>query len=865
VALTRTGLGVATYRHRATFARRWGGYLTLVLLVGLVGGLALGSVAAARRTQSSFATYLASTNPSELDISVFGGASSGGGAPPTYSASAVRAIARLPGVRHVEVGIPIAAAPLAPNGSPVLSSIQDIQPVASVDGLYFDQDRLAVVAGHMADPHNPDQVVMTALAADLMGVHVGEVIPYGIYNYQEQSQPGFGTAKVRPYMRVDATLVGLVQFNNAVVEDDIDRYPTFEFFTPALGRAIVSDPRTGPEGALLYGLQLDRGLAGVAAVEREFTTVTPLGNTYGFHALANVEGKVDRTIKPLIIALGVFGGVALLAALLIAVQLISRQLGDAAGDLEVLRAFGADETALVSDGLLGVWASIVAGTLLAAVVAVLLSPIAPLGPVRPVYPDRGIAADWTVLGIGMGVLVVVLGLTAAVLAWRGAPHRTALRSRVTAPHASRTAQAVASTGLPVPTLVGVRFALERGRGRTAVPVRSTMLGAVQAVALVVATLTFGSGLRSLVSQPDLYGWNFTYLLNASNTTPPGALTLLDHDPDVAAWEGYDYNVAEIDGQAVPFLFDDGHAADKAPISPPVLSGHAVAGNDQIVLGAATLAQLHKHVGDTVLVSYGSPRDGPTYLAPRSSTVVGTATMPAVGYSSVVDEHTSMGTGALISAAGLPRALRDAAQSSIPALNGPNLVFVRLRAGVPAAAGRADMQRVADAANRIWATVGGAVSSGSGNYVAVLGVQRPAEIVNYGTIGVTPALLALALAVAALVALGLTLTACVRRRRRDLALLKSLGFTQRQLAAAVAWQASVSAAVGIVIGVPVGIAVGRTLWTLFAREIYAVPHPTVPVLSVVLVALGTLVVANLVAFVPGRMAARTPTALLLRAE
>jgi ABC-type antimicrobial peptide transport system permease subunit len=210
-------------------------------------------------------------------------------------------------------------------------------------------------------------------------------------------------------------------------------------------------------------------------------------------------------------------------------------------------------------------------------------------------------------------------------------------------------------------------------------------------------------------------------------------------------------------------------------------------------------------------------------------------------------------------------LRDAAQSSIPALNGPNLVFVRLRAGVPAAAGRADMQRVADAANRIWATVGGAVSSGSGNYVAVLGVQRPAEIVNYGTIGVTPALLALALAVAALVALGLTLTACVRRRRRDLALLKSLGFTQRQLAAAVAWQASVSAAVGIVIGVPVGIAVGRTLWTLFAREIYAVPHPTVPVLSVVLVALGTLVVANLVAFVPGRMAARTPTALLLRAE
>ena len=43
---------------------------------------------------------------------------------------------------------------------------------------------------------------------------------------------------------------------------------------------------------------------------------------------------MDRTIRPLVIALGVFGGVALLAALLIAIQLISRQLGDAAGDLD---------------------------------------------------------------------------------------------------------------------------------------------------------------------------------------------------------------------------------------------------------------------------------------------------------------------------------------------------------------------------------------------------------------------------------------------------------------------------------------------------------------------------------------------------
>ena len=125
--------------------------------------------------------------------------------------------------------------------------------------------------------------------------------------------------------------------------------------------------------------------------------------------------------------------------------------------------------------------------------------------------------------------------------------------------------------------------------------------------------------------------------------------------------------------------------------------------------------------------------------------------------------------------------------------------------------------------------------------------------NYGTIGLTPALLASALAVGAIVALGLTLAASVRRRRRDLALLKTLGFTQRQLMAAVAWQASVAAVIGIVIGVPLGIVVGRWLWSLFARQIYAVPQPSVPVLSVVLVALGALVLAN--SLPPGRGSSR----------
>jgi ABC-type lipoprotein release transport system permease subunit len=114
-------------------------------------------------------------------------------------------------------------------------------------------------------------------------------------------------------------------------------------------------------------------------------------------------------------------------------------------------------------------------------------------------------------------------------------------------------------------------------------------------------------------------------------------------------------------------------------------------------------------------------------------------------------------------------------------------------------------------------------------------------------------------------LGWAWFALVRRHPRDLALLKTLGFTRRQLATTVAWQSTVVAVVGLVVGIPLGIAVGRWLWIVFARELSAVPDPIVPAGSVALTVVAALVLANLVAALPGRSAARTPAALLLRAE
>ncbi len=145
------------------------------------------------------------------------------------------------------------------------------------------------------------------------------------------------------------------------------------------------------------------------------------------------------------------------------------------------------------------------------------------------------------------------------------------------------------------------------------------------------------------------------------------------------------------------------------------------------------------------------------------------------------------------------------------------------------------------------------------------VLRPAEIANSDDMGTAPALLAAALGVAALASLALALSVSTQRRRRDLALLKALGFTRRQVSAVVAWQATVTVAVGLLVGVPAGIAAGHWLWRLFARQLYVVPAPVVPALAIAVLAIAVVALSNLVAVAPGRTAGRTPAAVTLQVE
>jgi ABC-type antimicrobial peptide transport system permease subunit len=152
----------------------------------------------------------------------------------------------------------------------------------------------------------------------------------------------------------------------------------------------------------------------------------------------------------------------------------------------------------------------------------------------------------------------------------------------------------------------------------------------------------------------------------------------------------------------------------------------------------------------------------------------------------------MGPGAIVPNSIETAAFKRTQAKPDPLQNGVRLAVVRLRTTIPPAVGLASLQRIAQiVTRRIDADLGG------GTFV-VLPVQQPAEIVNYRTMGHTPALLAAALALGAVVALGLTLIASVRRRRRDLALLKTLGFTRRQLVTTVASQATVAALIGTLI-------------------------------------------------------------------
>ena len=237
--------------------------------------------------------------------------------------------------------------------------------------------------------------------------------------------------------------------------------------------------------------------------------------------------------------------------------------------------------------------------------------------------------------------------------------------------------------------------------------------------------------------------------------------LVNGQPGVTGWSTFAFTQILIDNQDVPAL---GLTRHLGSVQPPTTSGHPVSGPLQIELGTATLRELGKHVGDTVTAGTGQHR--------RRLTIVGTVTLPSIGLA--LADHVSLGRGAMLSDSTLlalqglsPKLTKEESQQnsvSDPAF--PSAVAIDLAPGTDAAP---LVARISDAGP-------GGTPGGTYRQPRVLG----AAIVNSAQMGSQPLALALVLGAAAVLSLALALLASVRQRRRQLALLKALGLTRRQV-------------------------------------------------------------------------------------
>jgi ABC-type antimicrobial peptide transport system permease subunit len=145
-------------------------------------------------------------------------------------------------------------------------------------------------------------------------------------------------------------------------------------------------------------------------------------------------------------------------------------------------------------------------------------------------------------------------------------------------------------------------------------------------------------------------------------------------------------------------------------------------------------------------------------------------------------------------------------------------------------------------------------------------QLPSEdVINLQNVDRLPAVLAGLVVLLGVATVGNTLVSSVRRRRKDLAILKTIGFVRRQLMLVIASQATSFCVLALLIGVPLGVVGGRWAWFLVASGIGSVSTPAVPVLAIAIVIPVTLVIANVVAAWPGYEAARTAPSAELRTE
>jgi hypothetical protein len=711
---------------------------------------------------------------------------------------------------QVEAAAPIAFLLASPN--PDLFSAEPVIGVAATDPrLATAVDRPHVVNGRLPAFGRLREVAVNEAAAEVLAAGPGSSLRVPSLSPEQAETLFTGEPVGEPAgPTVDVVVTGVIRTTH-----DLGRgLEPFVLFTPAFYRAYQG--RIGELSTTLE-VRLDGGAAALPAFKAATRRVVPESQDLSFDdTRLDVRRQVEDAIGVEVVALALFAVVAGVAGLVAAGQALARQVHLGSGDDDTLRSLGLDRRGRFFAVLAPVVPVAAAGAVLGVVVATAGSPSMPVGVAREAEIDRGVSIDVLVLGVGaLAVLILVVG-RAALTSWSTirVPGGVGVARR-----ASSVATAAARARVPPAAATGVRMALEPGRGRTAVPVGPALVATAVGVAGIVATMVFAASLDRLVNVPSSYGWTWDVIVGAGEDE--------EHAADdrraarLAARSEVD-GVATLAVGAVRFEGDNVQGFSIGPVEgsgfATVLAGRGPQAPDEALLGTETLERIDAEVGSTVEAETPDGR--------RALRVVGRGVFPELE----TGDHDDF---ALLTRAGLGLVASDEAEGQI---------LVRWADGVDEDAARERLAREE----------------------LVQGPARPNELDNLAGVDAYPRVLAAFLVLLSVAAAGHALVTAVRRRRRDLAVLGTLGFVRGQVSATVAWQATTLAVVGLVVGVPLGLALGRWAWVLVAEGLGVSTRVTVP-LTVVLVVPGALLVANLVAFVPGRIAARTRPAVVLRTE
>jgi ABC-type antimicrobial peptide transport system permease subunit len=790
----------------------------VTVLVGLIGAIAITALAGARRTDSAYTRYRSQDHEPEAIV-----VSCPGGFPaPDIDLQAVQ---RLPEVEASTVAALALVNIRDTTGHPLFYRHEDLSvAVAGLrDAAGASVIQPKVLSGRL--PTGADEVAVSWGETDAPRPVAGEESIDVFMVSKAAAKSGRFLSDPAGQLRARVHVVGEVLMPGELTGDGASVWASPAFIAAHDDEAWMCDA-----GVVQLREGLDSSTPFIAGVYR----IQPDAQVLDVTAEAIYVSRTTHLDAIILRLLAVLSG---LAGILVLGQSLVRRTSLGAIDTPILKALGMTRREIVRAAALPAIAVAAGGALIAVAISLVASSAFPAGVSRIAEPDPGVRVDLLALGIGVVVIVATTVLSVVVPARFAASAASGVEGALEyrgAERRSRIASFVARLPLPVSAAAGARLALEPGHGRSATPVRSAVVGLSLAVALMVAAFGFSASMDHFGATGRLWGLNFDFGAGQpflGDRFENEAIPVIRDDPAVE-------NLAAGNFQQYVALTGPGGLSQEAVwgadtikgdlVSTTMLEGRWPGADGEIALGRETLSAVGLGVGDRVTVSVAGTTE--------QMRIVGVPVFPDSGFGP------GLGRGAAMTMGSLRDFYPDATE---------NLVLGDF---VPGTDREAALTRWNEAAlNDLDAT-------------AEIGDLRSLGTTVEGTIRsrALPLQLSVLFAVAAFATLVHVLLTSVRRRRRDLAILQTLGFRRGQVAATVAWQALTLAGIALLFGVPIGILLGRLGWAAFAYRLGVVSEPVVSPLSVIVVPV-TVIVSLVVSLGPGLVARSVRPAAVLKAE